>query len=395
MVAGTQERAPTDAREIADDVAVGEDAIEVMSQRQLIWRRFKRHRLAMFATFVVALLYTAVPFADFYSSNDPREHHDRRGYMPPQGLRLFDGWKPDLHVCEQIRTKNEFLKIEYEPNCATKVDVRFFGKGYTYKLLGLEIDRHLFTVEEPYVIKEGSTLQPADQVGGIYLLGTDVQGRDMYSRMMHGARLSLLIGLAGIFIALAVGVVLGAVSGFYGGFIDNLIQRSIEIIRSIPTVPLYLGLAAAFPADWSVERRFFAITIVVSLFAWTELARVVRGRFLAMRQEDFVTAAITAGASQRRIIFRHMLPSFYSHIIAASTLSLAFMVISETTLSFLGLGLQAPAISLGVLLFAAQNIQSVLLAPWLLIPGVVVVILVLCLNFMGDGIRDAADPYGS
>ncbi len=385
MVAGSQVGTQTDTPGELADRADDEGEIEVMSQRQLIWRRFKRHRIAMAATVVVGLLYLMVIFADFLATNDPYDSNADRQYTPPQWLRFFDGAKPDLHVCKLVGKRDEFLRKVYEPDCDQIVDVTLFGRGYEYKLLGVTLDRHLFGVDDPVATAEDS----------LFILGTDVQGRDQYSRLMLAVRLSLLIGLVGIFIALVMGTMLGAVSGFYGGFVDNLIQRSIEIIRSIPTVPLYLGLAAAFPADWSVERRFFAITIVVSLFAWTELARVVRGRYLAMRQEDFVTAAITAGASQRRIIFRHMLPSFYSHITAASSLSLAFMVISETTLSFLGLGLLPPAISLGTLLFSAQNLQTVALAPWLLLPGLVVVILVLALNFMGDGIRDAADPYGS
>lgn len=381
MVAGSQ----TDAQPIADRAYDDDAEVEVMSQRQLIWRRFRKHRLAMGATVIVAIFYLIVIFADFLATNDPEDSEAARQYTPPQWVKLFNGWKPDLHVCQLVGTRDQFLRKVYEADCDKKVDVQFFAKGYEYSLFGLKLDRHLLGVNDPVLTAEDT----------LFIMGTDVQGRDQFSRLMRGTRLSLLIGLTGIFISLIVGTILGAVSGFYGGFVDNLIQRSIEIIRSIPTVPLYLGLAAAFPADWSVERRFFAITVVVSLFAWTELARVVRGRYLAMRQEDFVTAAITAGANQRRIIFRHMLPSFYSHIIAASTLNLAFMVISETTLSFLGLGLLPPAISYGTLLFTAQNVQTVALAPWLLIPGVFVVILVLSLNFMGDGIRDAADPYGS
>ena len=276
-------------------------------------------------------------------------------------------------------------------DCNQKVPLAFFAKGYEYELLGIKLDRHLIGIND--IGDDPDNPHTAEAL--ISILGSDEQGRDLWSRLMRATRLSLLIGLLGIIVSLVMGTVLGAVSGYAGGIVDNVIQRSIEIIRSIPTVPLYLGLAAAFPADWSIERRFFAITIVVSLFAWTELARVTRGRFLAMRSEDFVTAAVVAGASRRRIIFRHMLPSFYSHIIAASTLALAFMIINETVLSFLGLGLQAPAISYGVLLFNAQNLQSIALAPWLLLPGVPVVLLVLSLNFMGDGIRDAADPYGS
>ena len=385
MVAGTQNGPQSDVQPVGARDFVEEAGVEVMPQRQLIWRRFKRHRLAMVATVIVALFYLIVVFADFLATNDPYASEAGRQYIPPQWIRLFDGWKPDLHVCKLVGTRNEFLRKVYQTDCDEIVDVQLFGKGYEYSLFGIRLDRHLFGVNDLEIASEDT----------LSIWGTDVQGRDVYSRLMLGTRLSLLISLTGIVISLTIGTMLGAVSGYYGGFVDNLIQRGIEILRSIPTIPLYAGLAAAIPLDWSVERRFFVMTIVISLIAWTELARVVRGRFLAMRQEDFVTAAITAGASQRRIIFRHMLPSFYSHIIAASTLSIAFMVISETTLSFLGLGLQVPAISWGTLLQSAQNVQSVALAPWLLAPGIFIVIFVLSLNFMGDGIRDAADPYGS
>ncbi len=385
MVAGTQNGPQSDVQPVGARDFEEESGVEVMPQRQLIWRRFKRHRLAMVATVIVALFYLIVVFADFLATSDPYASEADRQYIPPQWIRLFDGWKPDLHVCKLIGTRNEFLRKVYQADCDEIVDVQLFGKGYEYSLFGIRLDRHLFGVNDLEITPEDT----------LSIWGTDVQGRDVYSRLMLGTRLSLLISLTGIVISLTIGTMLGAVSGYYGGFVDNLIQRGIEILRSIPTIPLYAGLAAAIPLDWSVERRFFVMTIVISLIAWTELARVVRGRFLAMRQEDFVTAAITAGASQRRIIFRHMLPSFYSHIIAASTLSIAFMVISETTLSFLGLGLQVPAISWGTLLQSAQNVQSVALAPWLLAPGIFIVIFVLSLNFMGDGIRDAADPYGS
>jgi peptide/nickel transport system permease protein len=195
--------------------------------------------------------------------------------------------------------------------------------------------------------------------------------------------------------SIVLGIVLGAISGFYGGLIDNLIQRLVEIVRSIPSIPLYMGIAAAFPSDWSILKIYFAITIIISLFAWTDLARVIRGRFLTMRDEDFVTAAMLSGASQRRIIFRHMLPSFYSHIIAAASLALPFMIIAETTLSFLGLGLRPPAISWGTLLQDAQNVQTIALTPWLMIPAIPVILIILALNFMGDGLRDAADPYSN
>jgi peptide/nickel transport system permease protein len=228
----------------------------------------------------------------------------------------------------------------------------------------------------------------------IFLLGTDVQGRDLWSRLMFATRISLTIGLFGVTMSLILGVVLGGLSGFYGGITDTLIQRTIEILRSIPTIPLWMGLAAALPREWSILQVYFAITIIISLLGWTELARVVRGRFLAMREEDFVVSARLVGCTQRRTIFVHMVPSFMSHIIAASTLALPAMVISETALSFLGLGLRPPAISWGVLLQQAQNVQTVAISPWLMIPAVPVIVAVMAFNFLGDGLRDAADPYG-
>jgi peptide/nickel transport system permease protein len=228
----------------------------------------------------------------------------------------------------------------------------------------------------------------------IFLLGTDVQGRDLWSRLLYATRNSMTIGLVGVTLSLFLGVLLGGFSGFYGGMADTIIQRVIEILRSIPTIPLWMGLAAALPREWSVLQVYFAITIIISLLGWTELARVVRGRFLALREEDFVVSARLVGCSQRRIICVHMVPSFMSHIIAATTLALPAMIISETSLSFLGLGLRPPAISWGVLLQQAQNVQTVALSPWLMLPSLPVIVAVLAFNFLGDGLRDAADPYG-
>ncbi len=229
----------------------------------------------------------------------------------------------------------------------------------------------------------------------IYLLGTDELGRDLWSRLIYGTRISLSIGLIGVALSLLLGITLGGISGYFGGIIDSLIQRSIEFIRSIPTIPLWMGLAAALPKDWSIIKIYFAITIIISLFGWTALARVVRGKFLALREEEYVMAARLNGCGTMRIIFRHMLPSFISHIIAATTLAIPAMIISETALSFLGLGLRAPAISWGVLLQRAQNIQTIALYPWLMIPALAVIIAVLAFNFLGDGLRDAADPYSN
>jgi peptide/nickel transport system permease protein len=378
---------PVDQEQSLDVEEFVEERISVASQRQLVWWRFKRHKVALIATAIVISFYVIVVFADFLSTSDPSDSEAYRGLMPPQTVKVFDGWKPSLHVCAITgeRSKITFQK-EYTRDCTEKIPVRLFARGYQYKLFGvIPTDRHLLGMSD-------DTLRPEDY---IYLIGTDKQGRDMYSRLLHGTRISLTIGLFGVGMSIVLGIVLGAISGFYGGLIDNLIQRLVEIVRSIPSIPLYMGIAAAFPADWSILKIYFAITIIISLFAWTDLARVIRGRFLTMRDEDFVTAAMLSGASQRRIIFRHMLPSFYSHIIAAASLALPFMIIAETTLSFLGLGLRPPAISWGTLLQDAQNVQTIALTPWLMIPAIPVILIILALNFMGDGLRDAADPYSN
>lgn len=364
-----------------------EERISVASQRQLVWWRFRRHKLALVATIVVAAFYTVVVFADFLATSDPSDSEAFRGLMPIQPIRVLDGWKPRLHVCGIEGERDPItLKRVYTRDCEDKISIGLFAHGYEYKLFGfIPTDRHLLGMSD-------RALRSEDH---IFILGTDKQGRDMYSRLIFGTRISLTIGLFGVGLSIFLGIFLGAISGFYGGLIDNLIQRVVEIVRSIPAIPLYMGMAAAFPPDWSILRIYFAITIVISLFAWTDLARVIRGKFLSMRDEDFVTAAMIAGASPRRIIFRHMLPSFYSHIIAAASLALPFMIITETTLSFLGLGLRPPAISWGVLLKDAQNVQTIALTPWLMIPAIPVILVILSLNFMGDGLRDAADPYST
>ena len=226
-----------------------------------------------------------------------------------------------------------------------------------------------------------------------FLFGTDEQGRDIYSRIVHGTRLSLSIGLVGVALSLVLGILIGGASGYYGGPVDTVVQRIIEILRSIPTIPLWIGLAASLPKTFTVQQRYFAITIIVSLYGSTELARVIRGRFLAMREEDFVTAARLAGSRDLTIILRHMVPNFASHVIAAASLAIPFMIVSETSLSFLGLGLQPPAISWGVLLKAASNARTVASLPWLMLPAIPVIVAVMAFDFMGDGLRDAADPY--
>ena len=366
--------------------AAGEDErILVATQWQLMWWRFRKHYLAVAGSVVVIIFYLIALNADFLSYSDPFDSHADRSHTPPQPIFWFeDGvFRPHVYRVKGSRNTKTFVR-DYEADPNDKIYLRLFGSGFRYKILGfIEADIHLFGVVDE---------RPEET---LFLLGTDIQGRDLWSRLINATRISLFIGLAGVTIALFLGILLGGLSGFYGGFVDTVIQRIIEILRSIPTIPLWMGLAAAMPRDWDILKIYFAITIIISLIGWTDLARVVRGKFLSIREEDFVTAAELAGASRMRIIFRHMVPAFFSHIIASITLAIPFMIIAETSLSFLGLGLRPPAISWGVLLQDAQNIQAIAITPWLLLPAIPVVVVILAFNFMGDGIRDAADPYSS
>jgi len=363
--------------------AAAQDRWAEATQLQLTWWRFRKHRLAVVSLFVIALFYGVAIFADVLAINDPHATDARRSFIPPQAIHFDEsGFNPHVYGLRGVRDRRTF-QLVYTPDPSRKLPVRLFTRGYTYSLLGLfETDIHLIGIA-------------GGQRGeGIFLLGTDQLGRDLFSRMIVATRVSLSIGLAGVTLSLLLGVILGGVSGLYGGWVDTVIQRVIEVLRSIPTIPLWMGLAAALPNSWSTLQVYFAITVIISLIGWTDLARVVRGRFLSLREEDFVVAAELAGASQGRIIFRHMLPSFASHIIAAVSLALPAMIVSETALSFLGLGLRPPAISWGILLQDAQNIQVLSGAPWLLSAAVPVILVILAFNFLGDGLRDAADPYG-
>jgi peptide/nickel transport system permease protein len=349
-----------------------EERVSVASQRQLIWWRFRRHKLAMVGALVVAAFYLVALFADFLATSEPHASDGSRSLMPPQAIHLFDGgWSPHVYAVRSERDPVTLQRV-YTQDPTQKIPVRFFARGYEYKFIGLiKTDRHLI----------GTETVPAEKALAIF--GTDQQGRDIYSRLLIATRTSLLIGLAGVALSIVLGVVLGGVSGYYGGVIDTIIQRLIEILRSIPVIPLWMGLAAAMPKGWSVMQVYFALTLILSLIGWTELGRVVRGRMMQIRGEDFVTAAELVGSRPRRVIFVHMVPLFASHITAA------------TTLSFLGLGLRAPAISWGVMLQQAQNVQALALSPWMLVPVVPVIIAILAFNFLGDGLRDAADPYDS
>jgi peptide/nickel transport system permease protein len=362
-----------------------EERVSVAGQWQLIWWRFRKHRIAMISAAIVLGFYLAVIFADFLAYVPPTDSEAQRSLIAPQPIFWFDGGalRPYVHPLVGKRDPATFKRV-YAPDTEQKLYLRFFAPGFEYKLFGfIPANRHLIGVEG------------GREAEALFLLGTDLQGRDVWSRLMFATRTSLTIGLIGVALSLVLGVLLGGISGLYGGWIDSVIQRLIEILRSVPTIPLWMGLTAAMPQTWSVAQVYLAITVILSLIGWTELARVVRGRFLALRGEDFVMAAELAGASQLRIIFRHLVPSFLSHIIAATTLALPAMIISESALSFFGLGLRPPALSWGVMLQDAQNVQALSISPWLLYPAIPVILIILAFNFLGDGLRDAADPYSS
>ncbi|HVX44930.1 MAG TPA: ABC transporter permease [Mycobacteriales bacterium] len=357
--------------------------IYVAPQWKLVWWRFKRHKLALIGLVVVVIAYLGAAFCEFWAPVTQDSYKAAYSYAPPQrvhfsisgGFSMYaEGYKSTFDTESQRRT--------FKPDPDKRIPLRFFAHGEHYKLWGLiPTDIHFFG--------------PVHSGDRFYPLGADDQGRDLLSRIIYGARISLSVGLFGMLVGLVLGVFLGGLSGYLGGATDSFIQRAIEFIMSIPQIPLWLGLAAAVPAGWSSLKTYLAITVILSLVSWTGLARVVRGRFLQLRSEEFVVAAELDGANRNRIIFRHMLPAMTSYIIATLTLSIPGVILAETSLSFLGLGLQPPVVSWGVLLQDAQDIRVLATAPWLMLPGLAVVITVMALNFVGDGLRDAADPYES
>ena len=363
--------------------------IAVAGQWTLIWLKFVRNKVAIVAGVIILFLYFVALFAEFLAPAVPDASRPQFTYAPPQSIAFFvaneDGsteFMPHVKGYTQ-EVDQESLRRVFTVDDSKVVPIGFFVKGAPYKLWNLiPLDVHL--------------MGPIKATDTMYLLGTDKLGRDLFTRLIYGTRVSMSIGLVGVIISLTLGVVLGSLAGFYGGWVDTTIQRIIEIISSMPTIPLWLGLAAAIPVAWSPLQVYFVITIIVSLLAWTGLAREVRGRFYALRNEDFVTAARLDGSSERRLIFRHILPSLTSHILAVITLALPIMIVAETALSFLGIGLKPPVVSWGVLLQDAQNVRTIATAPWLLIwPAGAVILTVLSYNFLGDGLRDAADPYES
>jgi len=351
------------------------------SQLKLMWWKFRRHKPALISAIFLTILYFSILICEFLAPYNLETKNSSHIYAPPQRIHLFHEGSfigPFVYGFD-YKLNMENLKREYVPNPQKVQPLRFFCSGDKYKFWGLVEMRFHFVC-------------PAEN-GTFFLLGTDRLGRDVFSRIIYGARISLTIGLLGVGVSLVLGIVIGGLAGYYGGLFDVLSQRLIEVIQSLPSIPLWLALAAILPITWSPIVVYFGITLILGLLDWTGLARTVRSKLLALREEDYVSAAQVMGASSRRIVFRHLIPGFASHLIATATIAIPMMILGETTLSFLGLGLRAPITSWGVLLNEAQNINAVALYPWLLWPVVPVVLVVLAYNFLGDGLRDAADPY--
>lgn len=351
------------------------------SQWQLMWWKLKRHRLAMASGVVLLIMYGSILISEFLAPYNLHSQHTNFIYTPPQSVHWFHegefagpfvyGWTYKLNM--------ENLRREYAEDKSQVKPLRFFCLGDAYEFWGAIPGRFHFVCP------------PED--GTLFLLGTDRLGRDMLSRIIYGARISLTVGLIGIVISFALGLVIGGIAGYYGGLADTIIQRVIEVVRSFPEIPLWMALSAILPVTWSPILIYFGISAILGLIDWTGLARAVRSKLLALREEDYCTAAQLMGASPTRIIARHLMPGFMSHLIASATLTIPTMILGETALSFLGLGLRPPITSWGVLLNEAQNINVVALYPWLMLPVLPVIILILAFNFFGDGLRDAADPY--
>ncbi len=350
--------------------------------RQLVWWRYKKHTLAMIGLFSIAGMYFTAIFCEFLAPYEKDTRHLEAIFSPPSKIHFFDESgslsRPFVKKTE-MDIDLETHQLTFREVKGTNFPIKFFVQGDPYLFWGIwETDIHLFGVEAP---------------AKILLFGADRMGRDVFSRCLYGTRISLSIGMIGVFLSLILGLTLGGISGYSGGWADVIIQRVIEIIRCFPSIPLWMGLSASMPPHWPALKVYFMITLILSLVGWTDLARMVRGKLIALREEEFVLAARFIGASDFRIIFRHLLPSFTSHIIVSVTLAIPGMILAETALSFLGIGLRPPITSLGVLLKEAQNVTTVALYPWLLIPVAFVIIIVLSFNFVGDGLRDAVDPY--
>ena len=373
-------KAPFDPRSI-EALPPEQERYYLASQWQLMWWKFIRHRLALISGGFLLLMYGSILISEFLAPYNLHSRNINAIYSPPQSVHMFHKGAfigPFVYGTHyKLNLRN--LRREYTEDTSKIYRVNFFCRGDEYDFWGLGTgDLHLFCIEE------GGTL---------FLLGTDRLGRDILSRILYGARISLTIGLIGIMMSFVLGMVIGGIAGYYGGVIDLVVQRIIEILQSFPQIPLWMALSAVLPVTWSPLLIYFGITVILAMLDWTGLARAVRSKLLALREEDYCLAAQLMGAKPKRIIGRHLMPGFMSHLIASATLSIPTMILGETALSFLGLGLRPPITSWGILLNEAQNISVVALYPWLILPVAPVILVILAFSFLGDGLRDAADPY--
>jgi peptide/nickel transport system permease protein len=381
----TETQALTEAAIAGDptETAVLAKPWAVLSVRQLMWRRFKRNRLALVGMWVLIVMYLLAVFAGFVAPYGVRETHDDFPRNPPLEFQFVDAdgqFHPIPFVYAQTQAIDpKTFQMTTAEDTTTPYPLRFFVKGSPYQILGLiNSDIHLFGVDAP---------------GKLFLLGTDSKGRDLFSRVLYGAQVSLTVGLVGVVLSLVLGVSIGLITGYFGGLFDGAVQRVIEMIMSFPQIPLWLALAALIPPTWSSVQIYFAISIVLSILNWGSLARQVRGMVLSLKTQDYVRAAAYSNASSARIIFRHLLPATTSHVLVITTLTIPAMILGETALSFLGLGIKAPMTSWGLLLNEAGSVQVIVQLPWLLSPALFVILTIISFNFVGDGLRDAADPF--
>ncbi|MCJ8142515.1 ABC transporter permease [Ancylobacter sp. A5.8] len=358
-----------------------QEKVYLASQLTLMWWKFKRHRIALASGIFLAVLYVSILFCEFLAPYDDQSRHTDFIRSPPQAIHLFhDGaFVGPFTYGLNYHLDMKMLRRDYSEDTSRIYPVQFLCRGEPYKFWGL--------------IEGSLRLMCPGEGGTLFLLGTDRLGRDMLSRMIYGARISLTIGLIGVSVSFALGIIIGGLAGYYGGLFDLVVQRVIEVVQSLPHIPLWLALSAVMPPTWSPLVVYFGITIILGLMDWTGLARAVRSKLLSLREDDYVVAAQLMGAGTSRVVFRHLVPGFMSHLIAMATIAIPSMILGETALSFLGLGLRPPITSWGVMLNEAQNINIVVLYPWLILPVVPVIAVILAFNFLGDGLRDAADPY--